>query len=129
MPTELIFALACGFGALVYGAFSVKWVMAKPTGNDRMREISRAIQEGANAYLNRQYTTIGMVGAVLFVLIGIFINDSWATAFGFAVGAILSGLTGYIGSQEGHSSILDAFFGHDPFLTRAVVESPCFAGG
>jgi len=97
MPIELIFALACGFGALVYGALATKWIMAKPTGNDRMREISAAIQEGAKAYLNRQYTTIGIVGVVLFVLIGIFINDSWITAFGFAVGAILSGLTGYIG--------------------------------
>jgi K(+)-stimulated pyrophosphate-energized sodium pump len=54
MSTELIFALACGFGALIYGALSVKWILAKPTGNDRMREISGAIQEGAKAYLNRQ---------------------------------------------------------------------------
>jgi K(+)-stimulated pyrophosphate-energized sodium pump len=97
MSTELIFALACGFSALVYGALATRWILAKPTGNDRMREISAAVQEGAKAYLNRQYTAISIVGVVLFVLIGIFINDSWTTAFGFAVGAVLSGLTGYIG--------------------------------
>ena len=97
MSTELIFALACGFGALVYGALATKWIMAKPTGNDRMREISAAVQEGAKAYLNRQYTTIGIVGVILFVLIGVFINDNWTTALGFATGALLSGLTGYIG--------------------------------
>jgi len=97
MSIELLFALACGFGALAYGALATKWIIAKPTGNDRMREISSAIQEGAKAYLNRQYATIGIVGAVLFVLIGVFINDNWTTAFGFAVGAVLSGLTGYIG--------------------------------
>jgi K(+)-stimulated pyrophosphate-energized sodium pump len=95
MSTELIFALACGFGALIYGALSVKWILAKPTGNDRMREISSAIQEGAKAYLNRQYATISIAGIVLFAVVGFFID--WTTAAGFAVGAVLSGLTGYIG--------------------------------
>jgi K(+)-stimulated pyrophosphate-energized sodium pump len=95
MSTELLFALACGLGALLYGAVSVKWILAKPTGNERMREISGAIQEGAKAYLNRQYATISMVGIVLFVVVGLFID--WPTAFGFAVGAVFSGLTGYIG--------------------------------
>jgi K(+)-stimulated pyrophosphate-energized sodium pump len=95
MSTELIFALACGFGALVYGAVSVKWILAKPTGNERMREIAGAIQEGAKAYLNRQYATISMAGIVLFAVVGLFLD--WPTAFGFAVGAVLSGLTGYIG--------------------------------
>jgi len=95
MSTELLFALACGFGALVYGGLSVKWILAKPTGNDRMREISGAIQEGAKAYLNRQYATISVAGIALFAAIGLFID--WPTAFGFAVGAVLSGLTGYIG--------------------------------
>jgi K(+)-stimulated pyrophosphate-energized sodium pump len=95
MSTELIFALACGFGALIYGALATKWIMAKPTGNDRMREISSAVQEGAKAYLNRQYATISIAGIVLFAVVGFFID--WITAAGFAVGAILSGLTGYIG--------------------------------
>ncbi len=95
MSIELIFALACAFVALGYGAVSVKWILAKPAGTPRMQEIASAIQEGAQAYLNRQYTTIGMAGVVLLVIIGIFIN--WTTAIGFAIGAVLSGLTGYIG--------------------------------
>ncbi len=95
MSTELIFALACGLGALVYGGLSVQWILAKPTGSDRMREISAAIQEGASAYLNRQYTTIGMAGVALFFIVGLFLD--WPTASGFAVGAVFSGLAGYIG--------------------------------
>ena len=95
MSTELIFALACGFGALIYGALSVKWILAKPTGNDRMQEIAGAIQEGAKAYLNRQYATISVAGIALFLVVGFFID--WITAAGFAVGAVFSGLTGYIG--------------------------------
>jgi len=95
MSVEILFALLCAAGALVYGAASVKWILAKPAGNARMQEIAAAIQEGAMAYLNRQYTTIGIAGAVLLVLVGIFIG--WATAVGFAIGAVFSGLAGYIG--------------------------------
>jgi len=95
MSTELIFALVCAGAAIAYGVFSVQWILAKPTGNDRMREIAGAIQEGAQAYLNRQYTTVGMAGIVLFALVGIFIG--WSAATGFAIGAIFSGLAGYIG--------------------------------
>ena len=62
MSTALIFALVCAVAALVYGGWSISWIMAKPTGNERMREIAAAIQTGAQAYLNRQYTTIGIVG-------------------------------------------------------------------
>ena len=87
--------LACAAVAIVYGALSVRWVMAQSSGNDRMREIAAAIQEGARAYLNRQYTTIGAVGAVLFIVVGLALN--WPTAIGFAIGAVLSGATGYIG--------------------------------
>jgi K(+)-stimulated pyrophosphate-energized sodium pump len=95
MSPELIFALVCGFLALAYGMVSVKWILAKPAGSARMQEIANAIQEGAKAYLNRQYTTIGMAGVVLLVVVGYFIG--WATAIGFAIGALFSGLAGYIG--------------------------------
>ena len=70
MSDSLIFALACAAAAILYGVVSIKWVLDKPTGNDRMREIAAAIQQGASAYLNRQYTTIAIVGVVLFVVIG-----------------------------------------------------------
>ncbi len=95
MNVGLIFALVCAVLALAYGIVSVRWILRKPTGNERMREISAAVQEGANAYLNRQYTTIGVVGVVLFFVIGFFLN--WMTAIGFAIGAVLSGAAGYIG--------------------------------
>jgi K(+)-stimulated pyrophosphate-energized sodium pump len=96
MSYALLFALVCAIIALVYGAISIKWILAQPAGNERMREIAAAVQQGAIAYLNRQYRTIGGVGLVLFFIIGVGL-DSWATAVGFAIGAILSALAGYIG--------------------------------
>jgi K(+)-stimulated pyrophosphate-energized sodium pump len=95
MNEGLMFALVAGALALVYGVMSIKWINGLPTGNDRMREIAAAVQEGAQAYLNRQYTTIGLVGAIL--LVAIFLALGWQTAVGFALGAVLSGLTGFIG--------------------------------
>jgi len=91
MSASLLFALACAIIAIAYGVVSIKWIMAKPTGNARMREIAAAIQQGASAYLYRQYLTIGFVGVVLFLVIG-FSPIGWPTAIGFAIGAILSGL-------------------------------------
>jgi K(+)-stimulated pyrophosphate-energized sodium pump len=95
MDQGLMFALVAAVLALLYGMMSIKWIVGLPTGNDRMREIAAAVQEGAQAYLNRQYTTIGVVGAIL--LVAIFAALGWQTAVGFAIGAFLSGLTGYIG--------------------------------
>src|SRR3990172_1432613 len=95
MPNSLIFALACAAAAIIYGVVSINWVLSKPTGSDRMREIAAAIQEGASAYLNRQYSTIAVVGVILFLVIYFVLAPR--TAIGFAIGAVLSAATGYIG--------------------------------
>ena len=93
--SPLAFAIICGLGAIAYGIFSIRWIIALPQGNDQMKEIANAVQEGASAYLNRQYSTISIVGLILFIGLGVAL--SWYTAIGFAIGAILSGLAGYIG--------------------------------
>ncbi|MBK1648647.1 sodium-translocating pyrophosphatase [Rhabdochromatium marinum] len=90
-----IFAILCAFAALGYGLWSVQWILKLSSGNERMQEIAAAIQEGASAYLNRQYITIGMVGAALAVMLLLFLD--FYTAFGFVIGAVFSGAAGYIG--------------------------------
>jgi K(+)-stimulated pyrophosphate-energized sodium pump len=91
----LIFALVCSVVAIVYGAVSSKWILAQPSGNERMREIADAVQVGAQAYLNRQYRTIAIVGVILTVVLWLTLGTS--TAAGFVIGAVLSGAAGYIG--------------------------------
>ena len=97
MSGGLIFALVCAIIAILYGVISVKWILAKSPGNQRMQEIAAAIQEGASAYLQKQYTAIAIVGVILFLVIGFVPALGWKTAIGFAIGAILSGAAGYIG--------------------------------
>ncbi len=97
MSTGLMVALVCALIALAYGWISRSWILAQPSGNDRMREIALAVQQGAQAYLNRQYSTIAVVGVVLFLVMGLVPALGWATAFGFLIGAVLSGLAGFIG--------------------------------
>ncbi|MBS0364510.1 MAG: sodium-translocating pyrophosphatase [Proteobacteria bacterium] len=93
--TWLWAAIAAGILAVVYGVLSMGAILRLPAGNERMQEIAAAVQAGAKAYLNRQYSTILLVGVILFLVIGFWLG--WPTAGGFAVGAVLSGLTGYIG--------------------------------
>lgn len=95
MHDGLLFSLIAGFAAIAYGIVSIKWITAKSTGNERMQEIAAAVQQGAQAYLTRQYTAISYVGVALFAVIGFSLD--WATAIGFAIGAIFSGAAGFIG--------------------------------
>ena len=95
MGLQLILVLACGVIALLYGGWLVQQLLAKSAGTKEMQEIAAAIQEGAAAYLNRQYTTIAIAGAVIFI--AAFIVLGWQVAIGFLIGATLSGAAGYIG--------------------------------
>lgn len=88
-------AIGAGVLAILYGVLSARWILKQPAGNERMQVIAQAIQEGAGAYMNRQYFTISVVGVVLFIVLVVALG--WATGIGFAIGAIFSGLAGYIG--------------------------------
>ena len=95
--SDLNIIIACALAAIIYGAISIKWILDLPAGNKRMQEIASAIQLGASAYLNRQYTTIGIVGVLLFAIMFFIPDLGPKTAIGFAIGAICSAAAGYIG--------------------------------
>ena len=96
MPVvTLILALLCGLAAVAYGIWAARSVLAESTGNERMQEIAAAVQEGASAYLNRQYRTIAIAGVAIFIIVCILLTIP--VGIGFLIGAILSGVTGYIG--------------------------------
>jgi K(+)-stimulated pyrophosphate-energized sodium pump len=91
------FALVCALVAIAWGLYLTWWLMKQPAGNERMREIARAVQEGAAAYLQKQYRAIAIVAAVPFLVIGFYSDLGWGTALGFLIGAILSAAAGFIG--------------------------------
>src|SRR3978361_382988 len=93
--TALGLIIACGLLAILYGIWAITSVMAADAGSARMQEIAAAVREGAQAYLKRQYTTIGIVGIVIFLIVGWLLG--WLVALGFAIGALLSGAAGFIG--------------------------------
>jgi len=122
MTLVLIFVLICGALAIVYGVWAARSVLSASPGNERMQEIAAAIQEGASAYLNRQYITIGVVGIVIAIIVSLLLG--WTVGLGFIIGAVLSGAAGYIGmnisvranvrtteaSRQGMSQGLDVAF-------------------
>src|SRR6188472_3759583 len=91
------FALVCAGVAIAWGLYLVYWLMSQPAGSERMQEIARAVQEGAAAYLRKQYTTIAFVAIVPFLLLGFYNELGWGTAVGFLIGATLSAAAGFIG--------------------------------
>lgn len=100
MSTFLWVALGSAIVAVVYGSWLTRWLNGLPAGDGKMKGIALAIQEGANAYLNREYKVIAAIGAIIFLLLGIFMGEgSWRLATGFAIGSILSALAGWIGMQ------------------------------
>jgi len=97
MHHAVLFALLCAAAAVLYGLWLTRWLLSQPAGSERMQEIARAVQEGAAAYLRRQYTTIALVAIVPFLLLGFYHSLGWGTAVGFLIGATLSAAAGFIG--------------------------------
>jgi K(+)-stimulated pyrophosphate-energized sodium pump len=97
MHHATLFALLCAAAAVLYGVYLTTWLLGRPAGTERMQEIARAVQEGAAAYLRRQYTTIAIVAIVPFLLLGFYHSLGWGTAIGFLIGATFSAAAGFIG--------------------------------
>ncbi len=95
--TPIRLAIGAGIITILYGIYLIRWVLLQPVGNKKMQDIAKAIQEGASAYLNRQYRVVAIIAIVLFFVLGFIKDLGWTTAWGFAVGAILSAVAGYIG--------------------------------
>src|SRR5207237_3858868 len=95
MSSTLWLIVLCGALSIVYGIVTTRGLLAADAGTARMQEISAAVREGAQAYLKRQYTTISIVGIVIFLILGFLLG--WLVALGFLIGAVLSGATGFIG--------------------------------
>jgi len=125
----VVVALVCAACALAYGALTARALLALSPGNERMRTISAAIQAGARAYLNRQYTTIAAVGVVVFV--GLIFIQNIAVASGFAIGGILSGSAGYIGmnvSVRANARVAEAARGGVPSALRVAFSGGAITG-
>ncbi len=125
MNTFLLFSIVCSAVSIVYGLFLAKSILKKDPGNEKMKEISQAISEGAKAYLNRQYKTIGIIGAAIFIIL--LLTLGFITAIGFVLGAVLSALAGYVGmnvSVRANSRTTEAAKGG---LGKAL--SVAFSGG
>src|SRR5919197_1683018 len=95
----VLFALICSAAAIAYGLYLTYWLLGRPAGTERMQEIARAVQEGAAAYLRRQYSTIAVVAIAPFLLLGFYHKLGWGTAVGFLIGAALSAAAGFIGMK------------------------------
>src|SRR5437870_1883347 len=97
MDHAVLFALLCAGAAVLYGLYLTVWLLRQPAGNERMQEIARAVQEGAAAYLKRQYRTVAVVAIAPFLLLGFYHKLGWGTAVGFLIGASFSAAAGFIG--------------------------------
>src|ERR671938_306381 len=112
----VLFALLCAGAAIAYGLGLTYWLLQRPAGTERMQEIARAVQEGAAAYLRRQYSTIAVVAIVPFLVLGFYHKLGWGTAVGFLVGAALSAAAGFVGlgllGVAGYYWVLTSWLGH-----------------
>lgn len=130
MNNIVLSSLVIGILAIVYGLYLVRWILALPTGNQKMLDIAAAIQEGASAYMTRQYKLITIIGLVIFVMLGYFL-ENWNIAYGFAVGAFLSGLAGVVGmwiSVRSNVRTTEAAKNGLPFALNVAVKGGAVTG-